>query len=77
MSFYCVRLPVAGSVGLEVEADSEEEAIEKAFQAFVIVDQIDDIEAYRSLDEHFVVTETHTPLVKATVKKIENRIEER
>ncbi len=36
MSLYCARLPVAGSVGLEVEADSEEEAIEKAFRRNVV-----------------------------------------
>ncbi|HUW66054.1 MAG TPA: hypothetical protein VMW83_15435 [Spirochaetia bacterium] len=70
MPLYCVRLPVAGSVGLKVQAGSEEEAIENAFKAFIIVDQIDDIGIYKSLDEHFAVTETHAPFLKVAVKQI-------
>ncbi len=33
MSEYCVVVPVAGAMNINVEADSEEEAIEKAMNA--------------------------------------------
>ena len=69
MIWYKVKLPVAGFIELEIQADSNEEAINNAFKAFTLADEAE-IEAYRSLDEYFVTTENHTPFTKVTVTQL-------
>lgn len=58
MKTYDVILPIAGSIYMEIEADSEKEAIEKAFQTDWDIKiecngehHIDELEAYEKIVE--------------------------
>lgn len=49
MATYGVSLPITGSVYVEVEANSEEEAIEKALESEVTSDDIEGWETHQQI----------------------------
>ena len=51
MKTYGVRLPVAGHVYVEVEAESEEDAIDKAFEESYTVDDLVEWETLRQFNQ--------------------------
>lgn len=55
MAKYEVELPIAGYISLEVEADNEEDAIEKAMIAGWKDEDIMELECYRALSEGNVI----------------------
>lgn len=67
MGFYTVRLPIAGSVTVEVEANTEAEAIEMAISSGWTTDDIDECDAYEYLVRGNVV---YAPVWKASAELI-------
>lgn len=49
MPKYNVILPINGCVNLEIEADSEEQAIQKGLQEDINTDDIDEFNTYKNL----------------------------
>lgn len=49
MTDYVVRIPITGYVIVEVEAESEEEAIEKAFNSEILSDNIEEWELHQQV----------------------------
>lgn len=66
---YGVSIPVAGFVYTEVEADSEKEAIEKAFDVDHTPDDIEEWGIYEKIVSGNVL---HVPLNEAEAEKIED-----
>ena len=69
MKKYGVSIPVAGYVYKEVEAESKEEALEKAFDEGYKDDEIAELDMYDVLVEGSVCYTYHT---KAEVEEIED-----
>lgn len=62
-----VVLPIVGSLYREVEASSEEEAIEKAMGAEWVEDQVDTLETVRVIGEGNVC---HAPVNEASAEEV-------
>lgn len=68
MKKYGVSIPIAGYVYKEIEAESKEEALEKAFDEGYKDDEIVELDMYDALVEGNVCYTYHT---KADVEEIE------
>ena len=62
MKDYFVRLPMAGIASVQVEADSEEEAIEKAMLSEITIDNFEEWDVFGSICTGNVC---HAPLFDA------------
>ncbi len=51
MALYEVIMPIAGHVLVEVEAESEADAIDKAFEAEITTNEIEEWDVYRHLQQ--------------------------
>lgn len=69
MKKYGLEIPIAGYVYLEIEADSEEEAIEKAFEQGWEQDDIQEIDMYEQIVEGNICHVWHN---RVEVAELEN-----
>ena len=69
MKKFAVEIPIAGYVYLEVEAETPEDAIEKAFDIGYTDNDIQEMEMFEKLVEGNVC---HTYHVRATAKEIKD-----
>lgn len=69
MANYTVQLPIAGVVTVEVEADSDQEAIQAALSSGWTTDDIDECDAYEYLVKGNIV---YAPIWQARAAKLDD-----
>lgn len=73
MNLYWLRIPIAGVISREVEAESEEEALELALE----IEHLDDLEDWDLYPDGIAVGNVcYAPLNKLEIELLEENVEE-